>query len=83
MYYFFILNYSWVLLLLQHFFLTNESNASNIVMIRFKALKSGQFSAYPAIYSKGITGKGKRNYEFLNIYVDKDYFENCIRVKAA
>lgn len=44
-----------------------------MVTVRYKKLSSGKFSAYLDIYSNTTEGKGKRNYEFLKIYVGKDY----------
>jgi hypothetical protein len=44
-----------------------------MVTVRYKKLSSGKFSAYVDIYSNTVEGKGKRNYEFLKIYVGKDY----------
>jgi integrase len=44
-----------------------------MVTVRYKKLSSGKFSAYLDIYSNTVEGKGKRNYEFLKIYVGKDY----------
>lgn len=38
------------------------------------------FSACPGIYSNIGEGKGKRNYEFLKIYVDKDYSDSGTRI---
>lgn len=54
-----------------------------MVTIRYKKLKSGKFSAYLDIYTKNGNGKGKRNYEFLSIQVDKDYSEKATRVTEA
>lgn len=51
-----------------------------MVSVRYKELKSGKFSAYLDIYMKASDGKGKRNYEFLGIYVAKDYSSPKIRV---
>jgi len=51
-----------------------------MITIRYKKLKSGKFSAYLDIYSNSIEGKGKRNYEFLNIYLDKDYSDTGTRI---
>src|SRR5690606_16257355 len=51
-----------------------------MVTTRFKPLKSGKFSVYFDIYTKTVEGKGKRNYEFLGIYVHKDYSNSRIRV---
>ncbi|MGV8880106.1 MAG: hypothetical protein ACOH2A_13870 [Sphingobacteriaceae bacterium] len=42
-----------------------------MVKVRYKMLFTGKFSAYLDVYSN--TGKGKRNYEFLHVYVDKDF----------
>ncbi len=53
-----------------------------MIAVRFKPLKSGKFSVYFDIYTKTVHGKGKRNYEFLGIYVHKDYSNNRIRVLA-
>jgi hypothetical protein len=44
-----------------------------MVTVRYKKLSSSKFSAYLDIYSITVEGKGKRNYEFLKIYVGKDY----------
>jgi len=54
-----------------------------MITIRYKKLKSGKFSAYLDIYSNSIEGKGKRNYEFLNIYLDKDYSDTGTRISEA
>ncbi len=54
-----------------------------MVTVRYKKLKSGKFSAYLDIYSKNGDGKGKRNYEFLRIQVDKDYSEKGVRITEA
>src|SRR5690554_3142364 len=51
-----------------------------MVTIRYKPLKSGKFSVYFDIYTKTVEGKGKRNYEFLGIYVLKDYSNNRTRI---
>lgn len=51
-----------------------------MVTIRYKSLKSGKFSVYFDIYTKTVEGKGKRNYEFLGIYVLKDYSNNRTRI---
>ena len=47
----------------------------NIIMIkiRYKPLKSGKYSVYLDIYAKNATGHSQRNYDFLGIYVSKDY----------
>ncbi|MFC3560852.1 site-specific integrase [Pedobacter jamesrossensis] len=50
-----------------------------MISVRYKELKSGKFSAYLDIYMKS-DGKGKRNYEFLSIYVHKDYSNPKARV---
>ncbi|WP_316805917.1 Arm DNA-binding domain-containing protein [Pedobacter agri] len=50
-----------------------------MISVRYKELKSGKFSAYLDIYMKS-DGKGKRNYEFLGIYVNKDYSNPKSRV---
>lgn len=47
-----------------------------MVTVRYKKLSNGKFSAYFDIYSSTGEGKGKRNYEFLKIYVDKDYSDS-------
>jgi len=44
-----------------------------MVTIRYKKLTIGKFSAYLDIYSNNVEGKGKRYYEFLKIYVGKDW----------
>lgn len=54
-----------------------------MVTIRYKELSSGKFSAYLDIYSNTGEGKGKRNYEFLKIYVDKDYSDSGTRISEA
>lgn len=54
-----------------------------MVTVRYKKLKSGKFSAYLDIYTKNGSSKGKRNYEFLSIQVDKDYSEKGIRIAEA
>ena len=54
-----------------------------MVTIRYKELSSGKFSAYLDIYSNMGEGKGKRNYEFLKIYVGKDYSDSGTRVSEA
>ncbi|WP_316801955.1 phage integrase SAM-like domain-containing protein [Pedobacter nototheniae] len=51
-----------------------------MVSVRYKELKSGKFSAYLDIYMKTSDGKGKCNYEFLSIYVSKDYSNPKIRI---
>jgi integrase len=51
-----------------------------MVTVRYKKLKSGKFSAYLDVYSNTGQGKGKRNYEFLKIYVTKDYSDASTRV---
>jgi site-specific recombinase XerD len=51
-----------------------------MVTIRYKKLSTGKFSAYLDVYSNTGEGKGKRNYEFLKIYVDKDYSDAASRV---
>lgn len=53
-----------------------------MISVRYKQLKSGKYSAYLDIYMKS-EGKGKRNYEFLSIYVNKDYSNSKIRVLEA
>lgn len=50
-----------------------------MVTVRYKELKSGKFSVYLDIYMKS-NGKGKRNYEFLGIYMNKDYSNPKTRV---
>ncbi|EOR95178.1 hypothetical protein ADIARSV_1666 [Arcticibacter svalbardensis MN12-7] len=43
--------------------------------IRYKKLRPGKLIAYLDVYSYTGEGNSKRNYEFLMIYVDKDYLE--------
>ena len=43
-----------------------------MVTVRYKKLKDDRFSAYLDVYSNNGQDKGKRNYEFLKIYVSKD-----------
>lgn len=52
-----------------------------MVTVRYKKLKNGKFSAYLDLYSGN--GEGKRNYEFLKIYLDKDYSSTSTRVSEA
>lgn len=51
-----------------------------MVTVRFKELGTGKFSAYLDIYAAVGEGKTKRNYEFLKIYVTKDYSAPGVRV---
>lgn len=50
-----------------------------MVKVRYKKLASGKFSAYLDIYSNN-SGEGPRNYEFLKIYVSKDYSDPKTRI---
>ena len=52
-----------------------------MVTLRFKPLKDGQFSVYLDIYHKNSAGKAKREYEFLNMKVSKDYGTQGARVE--
>ncbi|HEY0175856.1 MAG TPA: phage integrase SAM-like domain and Arm DNA-binding domain-containing protein [Pedobacter sp.] len=54
-----------------------------MVTIRYKKLSTGKFSAYLDVYSNTSDGKGKRSYEFLKIYVNKDYSDPSSRVLEA
>jgi|GEM_PF-3158370 len=53
-----------------------------MITLRYKPLKNGKYSIYMDIYVKDTTGKMKREYEFLKIYVSEDYSEKQ-RVKEA
>ncbi|MDJ1503489.1 site-specific integrase [Xanthocytophaga agilis] len=44
-----------------------------MITIRYKPLKNGKYSIYLDIYVQDATGKMKREYEFLKIYVSEDY----------
>lgn len=44
-----------------------------MIKIRYKKLQSGKYSASLAIYARDANGAPKRNYDFLGIYVSKDY----------
>ncbi len=60
-----------------------NNTAFTMVTLRFKPLKDGQFSAYLDIYYKNLAGKPKREYEFLNMKVSRDYSIQGARVKEA
>jgi hypothetical protein len=45
-----------------------------MVTVRYKKLNDHKYSTYLDIYSGTGQGKGKRNYEFLKIYVTKHCF---------
>ncbi len=53
---------------------------SAMVTVRYKKLNDDKYSAYLDIYSAAGQGKGKRNYEFLKIYVTKDYSNPSTRI---
>lgn len=44
-----------------------------MIKLRYKPLKSGEYSLYLDIYSSDDKGRQKRQYEFLKLYVSKDY----------
>ncbi len=44
-----------------------------MITLRYKPLKNGKYSIYLDIYYKDASGKMKREYEFLKIYVSEDY----------
>jgi len=44
-----------------------------MIVIRYKKLKSGNYSAYLDICVKDEQGQMQRSYDFLNIYVSRDY----------
>ena len=77
-----------LLLLLICYYFDLTSNKSNkcafiqitMVTVRYKKLAGEKYSAYLDIYSSTGVGKGKRNYEFLKIYVSKDYNDPSARV---
>lgn len=54
-----------------------------MVTVRYKKPKFGKFSAYLDIYTKNGDGKGKRNYEYLRIRIDKDHSEKVVRITEA
>ncbi|MVZ63495.1 site-specific integrase [Sphingobacterium humi] len=51
-----------------------------MVTVRYKPLKSGKFSVYLDIYFRTSDQKSKRSYEFLSIYVHRDYSSSRIRI---
>lgn len=51
-----------------------------MVTVRYKKLKDDRYSAYLDVYSNNGQDKGKRNYEFLKIYVSKDYSDPSTRI---
>ena len=44
-----------------------------MIALRYKETGTGQYSVYLDIYQKDEKGKGSRHYEFLKIYVSRDY----------
>jgi len=44
-----------------------------MIQLRYKPLKSGKYSLYLDIYSNDKSGNQRREYEFLKLYVSKDY----------
>lgn len=54
-----------------------------MVTVRYKKLSTGKFSAYLDVYSNNGGVKGKRNYEFLKIYVNKDYSDAGCRISES
>jgi len=44
-----------------------------MIVLRYKALKSGKYSIYMDIYSSDKNGNRSRQYEFLKLQVSKDY----------
>ena len=53
-----------------------------MITLRYRKIKSEKFSVYLDIRSKDEQGKTERNYEFLRIYVSKDYNANNRIVKG-
>lgn len=51
-----------------------------MVTVRYKKLKDDRFSPYLDVYSNNGQDKDKRNYEFLKIYVPKDYSDPSTRI---